>query len=172
MNRPRERFVADGSDEGQVMLLMIFFAVIIAGLITVIVDVSTVFLAQRELQSTADGAALAAAQQADVRAIYTAPVGAQLPLSAAQVLVIANSYASNSARIPHECSPSSYRLVVGQDAAGNERTGLQADGSTVRIELTCRVPLPFVSFVARAFTDGVTIDEVAYARTAVTPNLP
>jgi hypothetical protein len=39
-------------------------------------------------------------------------------------------------------------------------------------ELTCTVPLPFVSFVARAFTDGVTIDEVAYARAAVSPGLP
>ncbi len=48
------------------MLLMIFLALIIAGLITVVTDVSTVFLAQREMQSTADGAALAAAQQADL----------------------------------------------------------------------------------------------------------
>ncbi|MDQ1496572.1 MAG: hypothetical protein QOG69_3055 [Actinomycetota bacterium] len=172
MKRLRVRGAEDGSDAGQVMLLMIFFAVIIAGLLTVIVDVSTVFLAQRELQSTADGAALAAAQQADVRAIYTAPVGDQLPLSAAQVLSVANLYSSNSARIPHECSRSSYRLVAGQDAAGNERSGLQADGLTVRIEITCTVPLPFVSLVARAFTNGVTIHEVAYARTAVTPNGP
>ena len=67
---------------------------------------------------------------------------------------------------------SSYQVVVGQDAAGNERTGLQADGSTVRIEIRCTVPLPFVSFVARAFTSGVTIHEIAYARAAVTPNGP
>lgn len=154
------------------MLLMVFFAVIIAGLITVVVDVSTVFLAQREMQSTADGAALAAAQQADLRSIYSGDVGTQLPLSAELVSAVASTYAATAARIPHECSASTYQLVGGQDAAGDERTGLQADGLTVRVELTCTVPLPFVSLVASAFTDGVTIHEFAYARSAVTPLTP
>jgi uncharacterized membrane protein len=159
----------DAADDGQVMLLMIFFAVIIAGLITVIVDISTVFLAQREMQSTADGAALAAAQQADLQAIYGGSVGAHLPLAGALARDVANSYSTVQARVPHECSASSYQVVGGQDAAGNDRTGLQADGLTVRVELTCKVPLPFVSFVANAFSDGVTIREVAHARSAVTP---
>lgn len=152
------------------MLLMIFFAVIVAGLITVIVDVSTVFLAQREMQSTADGAALAAVQQANLTAIY-APANqaslANVPPEAARAKEVANTYSTVSARTPHECSASTYQVVGGQDSAGNERTGLQADGTTVRVELTCKVPLPFVSFVASAFTDGVTITEVAYAQSAV-----
>lgn len=158
---------AADSDDGQVMLLMIFFAVIVAGLVTVIVDVSTVFLAQREMQSTADAAALAAVQQADLAAVYTTDVRGQLPLSATDTKSVAIAYASNAARIPHECSGASYQVVQSQDGAGGERTGVQADGQTVRVELTCKVPLPFVALVASPFTDGVTIDEVAYARSDV-----
>ena len=159
-------------DDGQVMLLMIFFAVIIAALITVVVDVSTVFLAQREMQSTADGAALAATQQPDLRAVYTSSLGPRLPLSHVASANILDSYAIDPARIPHECSTSSYQVVSGQDDAGNEHSGLQADGQTVRVELSCKVPLPFVGFVADVFMGGVTIHQVAFARSAVTPLAP
>jgi Flp pilus assembly protein TadG len=163
---------ADGADQGQVMLLIVFFAVIVAGLITVVVDVSTVFLAQREMQSTADGAALAAVQQADLAALYTTDVAGQLPMSVTETRSVAIAYASNTARIPHECSAASYQVVQSQTGGGAERTGVQADGRTVRVELTCKVPLPFVALVASPFTDGVTIDEVAYARSAVTALVP
>ena len=154
------------------MLLMIFLALIIAGLITVVTDVSTVFLAQREMQSTADGAALAAAQQADLEAVYTGDLGPQLPLSRGQATAAVNDYAANQSRIPHECSAATYHVVDGTDAAGNVRSGVQVDGQTVRVELTCKVPLPFISFVAAAFTDGVTVHQVAYAQSAVTALAP
>ena len=159
-----------GNDEGSVMLLMIFLTLIIAGLITVVSDVSTVFLAQREMQSTADGAALAAAQQADLQAVYTGELGAQLPLSRPKATDAINDYAAS--RIPHECSVASYQVVGGASADGSARSGVQADGQTVRVELTCKVPLPFVSFVAAAFTDGVTIHQIAYAQAAVTALAP
>ena len=162
---------ADG-DEGSVMILMIFLALIIGGLITVVTDVSTVFLAQREMQSTADGAALTAAQQADLQAVYTGDLGLHLPLSREQATAAVNDYAANQARIPHECSVATYHVVDGTDAAGNARSGVQVDGQTVRVELTCKVPLPFIGFVAAAFTDGVTIHQVAYAQSAVTTIVP
>lgn len=163
---------ADTTDEGQVMLLMVFFAVIVAALITAVVDVSTVFLAQREMQSTADGAALAATQQPDLAAVYTSQLGPRLPLSRTATIDVLDSYALDPVRIPHECSASSYQVVAGQDAGGNQRSGLQADGLTVRVELTCKVPLPFLGLVADAFTAGVTIHQVASARSAVTPFTP
>jgi uncharacterized membrane protein len=166
MSRPKVE------DEGSVMLLMIFMALIIAGLITVVTDVSTVFLAQREMQSTADGAALAAAQQADLQAVYTGDLGAQLPLSPTQATAEITDYAANHSRIPHECSAATYQVVGGTDADGNARSGVQTDGQTVRVELTCKVPLPFISLVAAAFTDGVTIHQVAYAQSAVTALVP
>jgi Flp pilus assembly protein TadG len=160
------------NDSGSVMILTIFLAIIIAGLITVVSDVSTVFLAQREMQSTADGAALAGAQQADLQAVYTGNLGAQLPLSTEQAIATVNAYAANQSRIPHECSVATYQVVDGVDAAGNARSGVQADGQTVRVELTCKVPLPFVSLVAAAFTGGVTIHQVAYAQSAVAALVP
>ena len=154
------------------MIVMIFMALIIAGLITVVTDVSTVFLAQREMQSTADGAALAGAQQADLQAVYTGDLGAQLPVSREQATAAIKDYAANQSRIPHECSAATYRVVEVQDADGNMRSGVQTDGQTVRVELTCNVPLPFVSLVAAAFTGGVTIHQVAYAQSSVTALVP
>ena len=154
------------------MLLMIFLALIVVGLITVVTDVSTVFLAQREMQSTADGAALAAAQQADLQAVYTRGLGPQLPLSGEQASATITDYAADRSRIPHECSAATYQVVAGLDAAGNARSGVQIDGQTVRVELTCKVPLPFISLVAAAFTDGVSIHQVAYAQSAVTALVP
>lgn len=162
----------NAADEGSVMLLMIFLAMVIAGLVTVVTDVSTVFLAQREMQSTADGAALAAAQQADLPAVYTGDLGAQLPLSREQANAAIDAYAASQSRIPHECSAATYQVVDGLDAAGNARSGVQTDGQTVRVELTCKVPLPFISLVAAAFSDGVTVHQVAYAQSAVTALVP
>jgi len=159
-------------DEGQVMILMVCFAVIIAALITVVVDVSTVFLAQRQLQSTADGAALAAAQQADLPAIYTGELGAQLPLSRVAAVGVIDAYATTNARIPGSCSRSTYQVVGGDDGSGNLQSGIQTDGQTVRVVLTCKVALPFLGLVSDPFTDGVTIHETAYAQAAVTAPRP
>jgi Flp pilus assembly protein TadG len=149
-----------GSDDGTVMILMIFFALIVAAVITAVVDVSTVFLAQRQLQSTADGAALVAAQQADTAAIYTGNLGSTVPLVPEQVRNAAMGYAVDPIRVPHNCSATSYR--VSEAAVGG-------DGQTVTVTLTCRVPLPFVGAIASLWSDGVLIAETANAQAAVTP---
>ena len=147
-------------DGGQVMILMIFLAVVIAGLITAVVDVSTVFLAQREMQATADGAALAAAQQADLASVYGGNVGTSLPLSATAVTTTATTYATTAARIPHECAVTSYGVM---------RAELAADNQTVSVALTCTVPLPFVNVISQLWSNGVTVTETSYARAAITP---
>lgn len=144
-------------DDGSVMILVIFFAVIIAGLITVVVDVSTVFLAQREVQSVADGAAAAAAQRADLTTFYGASVGANVPLSPTDVDAFVSGYVSAPTHLPHECKASP-QVVTNV-----------SDGQTVDVELTCTVPLPFVNVVSQLWSDGVTIHEFARARSVVTP---
>ncbi len=101
--------------------------------------------------------------------MYGGTLGDQLPLSSADAKAVATAYSTVAARIPHECTASSYQVVGTQDGGGAVATGLQPDGRTVRVELTCKVPLPFVSLVAGAFIDGVTIREVAFARSAVSP---
>jgi uncharacterized membrane protein len=62
-------------DDGSLTVLVIGFTFILAVLIVVGVDVSTVFLAHRSLSSVADAAALAAAQSADRAAIYAGAAG-------------------------------------------------------------------------------------------------
>ena len=146
-------------DAGQLMLLIIFFALIIAALITAVVDASTYFLAQREMQAVADGAALDAAQQADVAALYQDGAGQALQLTRPQVTDTAMGYATAAAHIPHECSAKTYLVAA----------DVEADGQTVTVVLTCRVPLPFVNEISQFWSDGVTATEVSHARAALTP---
>jgi hypothetical protein len=57
-------------DEGQLVLLIVVFF-LICGLLTIVaVEASAVFLAHRDLQSAADGAALQAAQAVDLDAFF------------------------------------------------------------------------------------------------------
>ncbi len=148
---------AADSDDGTIMLLMFVLAAVIAALVTVIVDASTVFLAERRLQAVADGAAAAAAQHADVAAIYQRGAGDALPLSPAEVTTAVNDYVAVPARRPHECGGTEQVLEA------------STDGQTVAVELTCQVPLPFIAVVAQLWSNGVRIDVVARARAAVTP---
>ena len=144
-------------DDGTVTLLIVFFALIVAALITVVVDASTVFLAERQLQSVADGAAASAAQRADVGAIYQGAATDTLPLSPEAVSATVDEYVGAPARQPHECH-------------GTEQVvAAQTDGRTVTVHLRCRVPLPFVNVVAQLWSDGVTIDVGADAQTVIRP---
>lgn len=72
-------------DDGQLTLLIIGFVSIAALLIVVGVDASKVFLARRALSSTADSAALAAAEAVDRAAVYggQSGCGGLLPLDEA-----------------------------------------------------------------------------------------
>jgi uncharacterized membrane protein len=144
-------------DEGTITLLVVFFALIIAALITVVVDTSTVFLAERQMQSLADGAAAAAAQRADVGAIYEGSATDTLPLSLQEVSTAVAGYFDEPAHRPHECH-------------GTEQVvSAQTDGRTVTVHLRCQVPLPFVNVVSQLWSDGVTIDVVANAQAVIRP---
>jgi uncharacterized membrane protein len=144
-------------DEGTVALLIVFFGLIIAALVTVIVDTSTVFLAERQLQSLADGAAAAAAQRADLGAIYGGAAAETLPLSPAAVSTEVSNYLAEPAHRPHECHGTQQVVAA------------QTDGRTVTVHLRCQVPLPFVNVVSQLWSDGVTIDVVADAESVVRP---
>jgi hypothetical protein len=147
------------------MILMIFFAVIVAGLLTVVVDVSTVFLGQRALQAVADGAAAAGAQRADIAAVYsgTARIAADaaLPLSANDASSAIDAYLAVPAHHPHQCATGSLRV-----------SRLSVNGPTVDLSLSCRVPWPFVSFVVGDEVGGHEISMSAQARLVVRPPAP
>jgi hypothetical protein len=147
------------------MILMIFFAVIVAGLLTVVVDVSTVFLGQRALQAVADGAAAAAAQRADIAAVYASTTriepDAALPLNAGEASSAIDDYLAVSAHRPQQCASGSLRV-----------SRLSVIGPTLDLSLTCRVPWPFVSFVVGDEVGGHRISMSAQARLVVRPPAP
>ena len=72
-------------DDGVLTLLVIGFTAVAALMVVVTTSVSSVYLARRELVSTVDAAAVAAAQQVDVATAYAEGLGARLPLDEARV---------------------------------------------------------------------------------------
>lgn len=155
------------SDTGSVMILMTFFAVIVAGLITVVVDVSTVFLANRDLQSLADGAVAAAAQDADVDLLYRGSAengigpGGVLPLTADGVKTDLETYIQAQKSQPHECVTGTLQIV-----------DTEVTDDTVDVTLTCNVSLPFVRLVEPSDKAGHRILVSAQARLVVRPPGP
>lgn len=142
------RIAADRDDEGTILILLIFFVLIIAGLITVVVDVSTLFLAQRELQAAADAAVQDAAQHPLVESVYGGAADA-LPLTQQGVVQAIESYLASSAHRPHDCAASSLIVTA------------TLDGDTAAVTVTCDVPLPFVKLVDESASHKVTVSSRA-----------
>ncbi|MGF7235167.1 MAG: pilus assembly protein TadG-related protein [Frankia sp.] len=72
---------AGRDDGGTILILTLGYVMLALMLIVVVVDVSALYLARRGLAATADGAALAAAQQIDEPAVYqTTGAVTDLPL--------------------------------------------------------------------------------------------
>ena len=83
-------------DEGQLLLLVLAYTVIAALLITVVVDVSQAYLYRRSLLAAADAAALSAANQPDLAAVYTGDDSSVLPLSEAGARRAVEQYAADA----------------------------------------------------------------------------
>jgi uncharacterized membrane protein len=129
---------------------MVLVALVAAG---VVIDASRLFLAQRGLASLADGAALRAAHDLDLAALYSAQPGSALPLSGGAVTADVAAYVSAQA---HANSAGDVRvLAVHTDTAGTV---------TVTLQLDERVPL-MAAVLGR--TGTVTVTATATARTQV-----
>lgn len=110
------------------MIPMILMAFIVAGLvITGSIAAGSAFLAQRDLQSTCDGAAIAGAQALSDKGYYGGGLGAALPLEQVQDAV--NTYIGRDGANAH--------YVV--DAVA----GVRADGVTVTVACNDHVHIPF-----------------------------
>jgi uncharacterized membrane protein len=68
-------------EDGQVLVLTLFLAVVLLLFVTVVVDTSAAFLGRRSLAGDADGAALVAAQSVDLDAYYAGQATTDLPLA-------------------------------------------------------------------------------------------
>ncbi len=135
MRRPR-------GEDGQLLILTAFFAVVLVLLVAVVVDASAAFLARRALASQADGAALAAAQSVDLRAYYDGDARDVLPL--ADVTAVVEDY-------------------VGTYYPGTTVTAVDlVDGGTaVTVSLERHLALPLAP---PGYSDGVDVRADATAR--------
>jgi len=131
-------------DDGTIMLLVIFFVVIVVGLITVVVDVSTLFLAQRELQAVADAAVADAAQHPALGSAYGG-VGGALLLTRDEVIDAIDAYFADAKHAPPNCAPGT--LEVAGDL----------DDETAVVTVSCDVALPFVKMFDPSASHKVSV---------------
>ena len=136
-------------DDGQLLLLVLAYTLIAGLLVTVVVDVSQVFLYRRSLLAAADAAALSAANAPDLGRVYTGP-GDVLPLSRRAAADAVDRYAADAA--------------LDERFATFEVRRVDTDGAAVTVTFTAAAPLPFVGLVAARFTDGYPVTATATAR--------
>ncbi len=152
--RRRLRGVGSSGDDGQLILLILVYTVIAGLLVTVVVDVSKVYLYRRSLVAAADGAALSAANQPELAAVYRG-AGRTLPLSASGATAAVEQYAVDA--------------ELSDRFAGFEVAAVATDGVVVTVTLRARVPMPFVNLVAARWSGGYPLHAVARARSPLAP---
>lgn len=150
----RLRAVRERGEDGQLLLLVLVYALIAGLLVTVVVNVSKAYLYRRSLLAAADGAALTAANQPDLDRIY-AGAGSVLPLSDAGAEAAVRQYARDA------------------DLAGRfdgfEVVDVSTDGETVTVTLGAVVRMPFVNLLSARLRGGYPLDATARARSPLTP---
>ncbi|HZX04234.1 pilus assembly protein TadG-related protein [Kribbella sp.] len=114
-------------EDGQMTLLIVGFAVVILLMVVVVTDISKAFLVRRDLDATADGAVLAAAN--GLAAVYAQPgAGGNAAIDPDQARRLTADY-------------------LDEVAAGNRFDNLDwsvdVEGTTVTVRLTSTTQLPF-----------------------------
>ncbi|MEO7981309.1 MAG: pilus assembly protein TadG-related protein [Sporichthyaceae bacterium] len=145
--------VATG-DSGQLILLILVYTVIAGLLVTVVVNVSKVYLYRRSLVAAADGAALSAANQPDLSAVYNG-AGSTLPLSRAGARAAVTQYVSDA---DLEARFVQFRVA-----------GVDTDGITVTVTFRATVRMPFGNLISARYAAGYDVHATARARSPLTP---
>jgi len=142
-------------DDGQLLLLVLAYTVIAALLITVVVDVSQAYLYRRSLLAAADAAALSAANQPDLGAVYTGDNPAVLPLSTEGTLRAVEQYADDA--------------QLADRFRDFEVVTVDTDGVAVTVTLRAVVHLPFANLVTSRWDGGYPVEARANARSPLVP---
>lgn len=131
-------------DRGSLTVLTIGFTALAVLMLLVVVDLSVVFLARRDLVSLADGAAVSAAQRIDLAAFYAGAGAEAVPIDPDQVEDAVAAFAEPGVRLEVvEVLPGGdrVRVVVSREVElplgglpGVQRV-------TVRAEAVARAPL-------------------------------
>ncbi len=138
------------ADDGSVLPLVVGAVVMVVALVTVVTDVSVLFLHRRALQATVDGAALAGAQGIDVGAVYSGGAHGTLALEPRLARADVAAYLRS---VPEPRSLRGFRV-----------TSVAVDTTTVTVTATSTASPPFLAFLTG---HGVTVVARSTARTSV-----
>lgn len=154
-------------EEGQVVLLVLVYALIALALVSVVAGVSAVHLARHRLLAVADAAALDAADALDREAFYGAgdPHRGNAGNRAGGVVPLSDGTVRDSVRRYLTESGAAQRF---HEAAVAEPTGTP-DGVTAEVTLVAVVRVPMLTTVLAPWADGITIRVTARARTTPAP---
>ena len=141
-------------DDGQLLILVLCYAVIAALLITVVVNLSKAYLYRRSLVAAADGAAIAAANVPDLPRVYTEGEVTTLPLAPSRDVV--EQYADDA------------RLDSRFD--GFEVVDVTTDGQSVTVTMRAEVRMPFLNLISARYDDGYPVEATATARSPFVPD--
>ena len=126
-------------DDGQLLLLVLVYAVIAGVLVTIVVNLSTAYLHRRSLVAAVDGAALSAANQPDLARVYQGASDA-LPLSDIGTADAVAQYVEDA------------RLDERFD--GFEVLDVSTDGRTVTVTFAATVRMPLLNAITSSVTGG------------------
>jgi hypothetical protein len=116
------------SDDGQITLLIIGFVMIVVLAVGVVSNASKAFVYRRSLASWADGAAIAAAQNAAEDVLYAGPPVDELPVAESEARRVVDEYVARNGLARRF---DNLRVTVAVDPTAN----------TVTVEFSVRVPL-------------------------------
>lgn len=142
-------------DRGQTTVLTLGYLVIALLLVTIVVNLSRVFLAQRALDSAADEAAIAAVQAVRTDPYYDDGVGDRLLLSKPGAWDAVTKHLANT-----DADQACEAFTVDD---------VEPAATSVTVTVSCRVRIPFANVVSRSYADGVPITGTATARQTVRP---
>lgn len=146
--------VRHGADDGQLLLLVLAYTVIAALLVTVVVDLSKVYLYRRALVAAADGAALSAANEPDLASIYRG--GSRvLPLSDEGARVAVRQYETDG---DLDARFDGFRIDE-----------VATDGTVVRVRFEAVVHLPFATLLVGRWRGGYPVRATARAESPLGP---
>ena len=141
-------------DDGQLLLLVLVYAVIAGVLVTVVVNLSTAYLHRRSLVAAVDGAALSAANQPDLERVYEGGSDT-LPLSDEGTADAVAQYVDDAR--------------LDQRFDGFEVVDVSTDGRTVTVTFAATVRMPMLNAIAESVTGGgYRFDATARAESPLT----
>jgi hypothetical protein len=140
--------VRPGGDDGQLLLLVLAYAVIAALLVTVVIDLSKVYLYRRALVAAADGAALSAANEPDLASVYRGG-NRVLPLSDAGARAAVRQYETDG--------------DLDDRFEGFRIDEVSTNGIVVRVRFEAVVHLPFATLLVGRWRAGYPVHATARA---------